>query len=119
MITESFAKKLFGNEDAFSKTIKFRGENHKITGIIKDVLLNSHIKFDMLGAFSTISNEKYDITKNNGFSFFTYLICNENVDANQLEVKIGEIVMDASNERFSSLGLTIKTFLQPLSDIHL
>ncbi len=119
VITESYSKKLFGEKDAFNKTIKLRGENHKITGVVKDMLLNSHIQFDMVGSFTTISNETYDITKTNGFSFYTYLLCNENIDINQLEVKISDIVMEASNERFSSLGLIIKTFLQPLSDIHL
>ncbi len=119
VITESYSKKLFGEGDAFNKTIKFRGENHKITGVVKDILLNSHIQFDMVGAFTTISNETFDITKSNGFSFYTYLLCRDNIDKNQLETKISEIAMEASNERFSSLGLTIKTFLQPLSDIHL
>lgn len=119
VITESYARKLFGEEDAFNKTIKFRGEHHKITGIVKDVLINSHFQFDMLGAFTTISNEKYDITKNNGFSFLTYIRCKENVNLVQLEVKINKIASEASEERFSSLGLTILTFLQPLGDIHL
>ena len=119
VITESYAKRLFGDEDAFEKTLKFRDDNHKITGIIKDLPINSHFQFDMVGAFRTISNEQYDITKQNGFAFYTYLLCADHADVSQLEAKLSEIAMEASEVRFKSLGLTIKTFLQPLSDIHL
>ena len=119
VITRTFAERLFGEKDAFSRSIRFQDENFKITGIIEDSPLNSHFHFDMLGSFITISNDKKDVTRTSGFNFYTYVIFNDNVNKQQLESKLNELLVEASNERFAALGLTLKTRLQPLKDVHL
>lgn len=119
VITDEYAKRLFGDADAFNQSIRFWDENYKITGIVEKVPLSSHFYFDMLGSFITVTTEKNDITKQSGFNFYTYLICNKNVDKVQVEAKLDELIKEEANERFKSLGLTIKTVLQPLGDIHL
>src|SRR5262249_23548615 len=46
VITESLAKRIFGNEDAVGKTIKFdTNTDFAITGVIKDIPENTHIHF--------------------------------------------------------------------------
>ncbi len=119
VITESYARRLFGEENAFEKVLRLRNSNYKITGVIKDLPVSSHFQFDIIGSFTSISNETFDVTQRTGFSFYTYLLCSENADMSQLERKLDEIAMEASDERFKSLGLSVKTYLQPLSDIHL
>src|SRR5258705_11234408 len=47
VITETLARKLFGTSDAVGRTIVFGKDNLiEITGVIKDVPSNSHLKFD-------------------------------------------------------------------------
>lgn len=57
VLTETSAKKLFGTEDAFGKTIHFDSLDFVVTGILKDVPFFSHIQFESLVSFSTIESQ--------------------------------------------------------------
>ena len=49
VMTESAAKKYFGNEDPIGKVISFNKDKQlKVTGIAADVPVNSHLDFDMV-----------------------------------------------------------------------
>jgi putative ABC transport system permease protein len=49
VITESLAKKIFGNEGALNKVLKVNGnEMYKVTGVMKDLPDNTEFKFDYL-----------------------------------------------------------------------
>jgi len=48
VITESLAHRVFGNDEAVGKTIKIYNAELAITGVIKDIPENTHIRFEML-----------------------------------------------------------------------
>jgi len=58
-LSETQARKLFGNEDAFGKTltVMLRGKavDHRVTAIFKDLPKNSHMKFNMLVRYDPIT----------------------------------------------------------------
>ena len=57
VLTESLAKKYFGNEDPLGKTIKYEHNyDFKVTGVIQDVPENSHFHYDFLASFITLYN---------------------------------------------------------------
>jgi hypothetical protein len=61
LITESMAKKYFGNEDAIGKIIrKNNNENLAVTGVLADVPSNSHLQFDFLLPMSSIESTSDD-----------------------------------------------------------
>ncbi len=120
VLTESIAKTYFGDEDAFNKVVGVNDESYKITGIIKDWPINTHFHFDILGSFTTKINSNYDITKDNGFNFYTYLLCPDfEANKQQIEEKTNVLINKISNERFGEMGLTVDSYFQPLKDIHL
>ena len=52
VITESAAKRYFGNEDPIGKVIKLDPSGDMmVSGVIKDVPFNAHFHFDFLGSF--------------------------------------------------------------------
>ncbi|ADB40619.1 ABC transporter permease [Spirosoma linguale] len=53
VLTETAAKKLFGNESALGKAIKFDTLSYQVTGVMKDVPFFSHIHFEALVSLST------------------------------------------------------------------
>ncbi len=89
VLTESMAKKYFGNEDPIGKTILYERQNNlKVTGVIEDVPENSHFKFDFLGSFITLNDYigVENLTTNWGSNnYVTYLLLPKNFPASELE----------------------------------
>ncbi len=60
VLTQSMAKKYFGDEDPLGKSISISGifgtADYKITGIMKDYPQNSNIYFEALGSYSTMEH---------------------------------------------------------------
>jgi len=57
VLTESTARKYFGNEDPMGKIVKMNLDRElKVTGIAKDVPPNSHLNFDMVIPLSYYAN---------------------------------------------------------------
>ena len=53
ILTKSFAKKLFGNEDPINKTVKLENQEVlKVEAVVEDVPANSSIKFDCIMPWS-------------------------------------------------------------------
>ena len=64
IVTETIAKRLFGDEDPLGKIINYEGQRDlAVTGVVEDAPKNSHFKFDYLASFITL----YEI---NGAEFF-------------------------------------------------
>ncbi|MFC1477531.1 ABC transporter permease [candidate division KSB1 bacterium] len=126
VLTESTAKKYFGEEypvgKSFSATVydpRWRKDTAlTVTGIMKDIPENSHIKFNILGSLSDAGNvyraRNYDswIVFNN---YNTYLLLNENTDISDLERKIEEFVAPNRDKRYDR---NLRQFLAPLSAMY-
>lgn len=119
VLSESFAKKIFGNENALNKVVQLNDVNFKITAIIEDLPFNTHFQFNALGSFSTVDTENNSIVKQDGFSFYTYLLCNKNINTNLLEEKINRIATPITDAMFGAYGMKSEFTLDPLSNIHL
>ncbi|NJM25117.1 MAG: ABC transporter permease, partial [Bacteroidia bacterium] len=77
VISEHAARKYFGDEDPIGKTISWDGEhNFEIAGIMADVPDNSHIKFDFLLSYQTLSDatENAAETSWGWYDFNTYVL---------------------------------------------
>ncbi len=55
VLTETTARKLFGEENALGKSIRFDTSDYLVTGVMKDAPKLSHLRFGSLGSFSTIA----------------------------------------------------------------
>ncbi|UCC39281.1 MAG: ABC transporter permease [Candidatus Aminicenantes bacterium] len=89
LITESMAKKYFGNRDPIGEVLTLDQENQVIvTGVIKDAPDNSSIRFDFLIPYSYLDATGYDTKKWDAWNCQTYVLLNENVTAQQVVQKI-------------------------------
>jgi putative ABC transport system permease protein len=48
VLTQSTARRYFGDEDPLNKSLLIDNEQYKVTGVIEDIPENSHLKFDIL-----------------------------------------------------------------------
>lgn len=128
VISESYAKKYFGDADPLGKMLRlqdddFNDELCKVTGVFKDLPNNTHLKFDVLFSYKTLfgrgdwAPERYG-TSWNRKDMYTYVKVTPGTDIASLENKFPSIVDQYSPElaernREDVLGL------QKLTDIHL
>ncbi len=117
VLTESFAKEIFGDEKAIGKLINTTAHSLKVTGIIKDIPKNSHLCFSALVSRSSL-DERQQIGSWKFFRVFTYLLMQEGTDITSFNKKIEEMYNKYMAETFNKPGVRIKYELQPLEEIH-
>ena len=124
VVSQSLAKKYFGNESALGKTMRNRGSTEfLITGVYEDIPEHSHMKLDAILSFSTYAKlvgiPEEDMNHWQWDGFFTYIRLEENVDPWQFESKLPDYVEKREGEELKQYNAGMVFHLQPLSDIHL
>ena len=143
VITETAAKKYFGNENPLGKTLTVersfkadylnqdkgyvdRNENFLITGLIKDFPRNSSFRCNFLSSISTYKINKYWLD----LWYSTYIVLKKGTNAGEYEKKLQDIVynkvgplakgiLGVTLEDFIKAGNTYAYQLQPLKSIYL
>lgn len=130
VMTESTAKKYFGNENPIGKSVTMWQEKQswEIVGIASDPPKNSHIDFDIVCSFVSIEAANSSSWVNT--SLHTYLVLQENLDPLIVKQRFKELVntyagpqfeeyLDLTMEDFEKKGNRFTFYLQPLLNIHL
>ncbi len=129
VMTQSIAKKYFGDENPVGKILKTDSQSSfMVTGLMKDFPAASSFRCDILLSMST-----YPATKNNDWlnmSYITYIVLRQGTDPVVLQRKLSKIVYDYVGPQAESvLGISFSDFLnkgnkwglylQPLTSIYL
>jgi putative ABC transport system permease protein len=121
VLTESNARKLFGDKNPMGETVEFDKNQYEVTGIIKDIK-NSHIEIDALFSLATIekrfpTRDLNDVVANSWLWSGTYLLLAENVDHNRVEEKINNVLAEINDGIL--INVIFKGFrILPLKDIY-
>lgn len=129
VMSETAAKKYFGNEDPIGKAIEFRSsKDYKVTGVFKDLPKNTHFDFDVLGSMETLDEAKQAIWLSMNFQTYVVLTEDANIQSmidrfpEMLKRYVGPEVKQFMNMDWDDMGATGSTMafsMQPLTDIHL
>jgi len=119
VISETIAQKLFHNSNPVGQTLVMNNDKPiKITGVMKDMPANTHMKLDFLQSYTTlVKNYAPDIDNrwyNDGCT--TYLLLRKGVDPRKLEAKFLPIVKKAYEPMKNASAIYT---LQPVQSIHL
>jgi putative ABC transport system permease protein len=119
VISESIARKYFEGEEPMGKLLRFQARaDLVVTGVMKDMPLNSHFRADFLGSFSTL-REFYGGQYPRSWFWnpcWAYVLLKENVTATELESKLPDFV----DKHFpADMKNDVIMRLQPLTSIHL
>lgn len=123
VITESTARKYFGEDEALGKILKFGNDlRFMVTGVIRDVPPNSHVKFDFLLSHSTLNNimpdywNDYNITRFHGH---LYILMAPQTDMSRFPSKLPQFVDEfGGGIELKKTNTILKLNLMPLEDIH-
>ena len=121
VISETLAKKLFGDINPIGENILFDDENYKVEGIMKDFPKNSSIKADCLFSFVTLTkNNRRGVNSWNEWGYQIFVQLKKNVNPSLVSEKIVNIedikdMMDEYSSRYPN-----EHFIQftKLSDLH-
>ncbi len=119
VLTETVAKKYFGNSNAMGQTINFANElNAKVTGVIKDLPANTSTPMSFLVSLSSIEQQLKGARSNfwaiMGGSY-AYIVIPKNYSIHQLEIKIPAFI---KKNWGADIAKGAHLPLQPLKDIH-
>ena len=122
VITESTARRFFGDEDPIGKTITWDGEvDFEVTGVCIDVPENSHIKFTFLVSHATIRQfwgEDVD-TAWGWYDYNTYVLLADGTDHKEFDKKFDAWLENEKGEDWKKRDARYEFPLQPISSIHL
>jgi putative ABC transport system permease protein len=118
VLTETAARKLFGNESALGKAIKFDTLAYQVTGVMKDVPFFSHINFEALVSLSTAeqlnkSDKNFEKWTTMGLNY-VYLRLPENANMTSIQSQLDAI---AKEENLAQANPAIQLELLPLYKI--
>ncbi len=134
VLTESIAKKYFGEEEAFGKQLLMGEEgnqvSYQVTGIAKDVPRNSHIQFHALTSLSSIKRMRYGGDTWWWTTFVTFGKLRPDADPNLVAKKVADVpgkylgpflqkYQGITYEEFLASGEEWDMYIQPLLDIRL
>ena len=118
VLTETTAKKLYGDEDPMGKIITINKVEFLIKGIAKDVPKNSHFNFEALGSYQTLVNQNKNdsqwLTSTNMWENYIYMIIPDHNGIEQVNRGL-EHICKAENQIIDPINISAS--LQPLSDI--
>ncbi|UII31873.1 ABC transporter permease [Fulvivirga ulvae] len=117
-MSESLARKYFGEEDPINKMITVLGRSCEVKGVYKDLPPTTHLQHDML-----VVRPNFERLAENwaGYAYHTYLLLEPGVDIENFEGKLQAFSDEFSqvSDEQSSVEYSWKMDLMKLSDIHL
>lgn len=122
VITESVAKKFFGDENPINKTLHIAtnvGEsNSRVTGVIKDMPRNSHFHLNIMLSMGSAPNvlSHLEMTDWGNMSVYSYILMPENTSIESIQKKGKDFTGQMRGDEGTFLP---DLLIQPLLDIHL
>ncbi|MGE5860351.1 MAG: ABC transporter permease [Ignavibacteria bacterium] len=117
VITQTAARKIFGNENPLGKTFKVdNNTNIEVVGVLEDIPAASHLAMDVVISLLPVqgdSNYAQYLSSWGIISMTTYVLLNNPSSEKTVEAKLEPLI------RKNNVGKNFNITLQPLKDVHL
>lgn len=107
VLTESTARKYFGDEDPIGKTFKSTGAagrgsagDYTVTGVMAEVPSNSHLRFNVLISMNTFRKSNPEVFGEWGYvDFYTYFLVNDSFNEASFKSKIPDFIERVTKDK--------------------
>jgi ABC-type antimicrobial peptide transport system permease subunit len=114
VVTEKFAKKLFGNEDPMGKIVRIDSTDHfTVTGVMKDLPPNTRFDFEYIIPWSYRDKLGWVDSSWGNNSVNTFVLLKPNVSQASFDQKVKNVTIDHTSGDDKS---TTEVFTYPLKD---
>jgi putative ABC transport system permease protein len=122
-VSETFAKKYWGNENPVGKTISSEGFSVNITHVFADPPKNSHLKYDVIQSdeipyFAVPDNANARQQRLTQPQWYTYLIMDEDYNIQDFKEISESFYKRHMEDLLKQVNITWRAWLQPMADIH-
>jgi putative ABC transport system permease protein len=119
VLTQSTAKKLFGEADPIGKVLRIDTVNYMVTGVLEDIPKFSHLQFEMLASLSSIDLNKTTsdgdyMDWTNVYSNYVYVLLSRNSDPGAFSAALN-LLDERENASISNRKIILSA--QPLKSI--
>lgn len=117
VLSETYAKRYFGSTDCVGKTLKLDANiTASVTGVMKDIPLNSHFRTDMLLSMSSLIQPGTNWMDNwSRFGYSTYVLLKPNTNIDLFKQKLIAFAKEHPLKNHQSYNL----IAEPLSGLYL
>ena len=117
VLTQSTAKKYFGNENPVGKALQVGNDSnlYRVTGVMQDCPSNSQIQCDFVASFSSLGIEKESEDSYWDANYTTYLLLKNKDGIATLQAKLPAFM----KKEMEGQGATVNFYLEPFNSIHL
>jgi len=124
VLSQTLAKKYFGNADPLGQHVLLTGAaiNATITGIMKDIPVNSQIQADLFVSMSSYKQIYGQATSDSEWTdhnYYTYLLLKPHTDVKAFEKKLPAFMERYHGEQAKQLQMFEALYLEPLRDVYL
>jgi putative ABC transport system permease protein len=113
VLSEHAAERYFGKDDPIKKTLLINGQfRATVTGVMKNIPYDSHLKVDMLFSLSTFNMND---NRRTNFGYYTYLLLSRGQSPATLQTKLPAFV----KEHFDQAKAKYQLILEPLKSVYL
>ncbi|TLF46839.1 ABC transporter permease [Maribacter aurantiacus] len=115
VVTETFAKKMFGNEPAVGQIVKMdNSDNFKVTGVLKDLPSNTEFNFEYLIPWAYLKQKGWEDQNWGNNSIATYVLLKEGTNYTTFSEKIKTL-----RKTYDKDAPNMITYLYPYTRSHL
>ena len=113
-MTEEAAEKYFGADEPLGQIVRINNrDDFLVTGVIKNIPANSHLKYDILAPFIYLQELGNSMESWGSNWCYTYVLLQKNTPPHAVDKKIIDLIK--KNHEKSATEI----YLQPLTEIHL
>jgi len=118
-ISETFAKRAYGDEDPLGKSLTDGDNIFTVAGVFKDIPKNSHLQMDLIVTFQTMYAWGARPGWQNNDAYTGYVKLAKGADPRAVEAKIPDMMRRHYDvEAEIKKGIVREYFLRPMVDIH-
>src|SRR5260221_6680284 len=118
VLTQTMAKKYFGDEDPLGKVLQISNQpDYTVTGVMEDVPSNSVLQFDFIGSFSTLDAARDQIWWSANYQ--TFFLLQPRASGPSLQDKANALVKKELASDLTNPNDYVKYNFMALSDIYL
>jgi putative ABC transport system permease protein len=115
VLTENAAKKMFGDQDALGKTVRFDTTNYTVTGVMQNIPKLSHLRFEALISFSTAELLQQDpdagfMSWESIFMNYVYFTVPQKNDVDVVQSRLNRIAIEENKSlKDKAITLTVES----------